>query len=461
MSEQKEPAVVPLVDAGVPADQGLASLGMLMELAGSVFAAAAGIFVLASVFDNHGAQREVFWTMFLLAISVARSLFHRSAGTLLLYGVPGSPEGQKHRMRGVRRYVIAALVHTAIVGVVLLLRMHAPLRTVLAVSAGLAVWPVCLMTILALPRFRRFHDDLPLTEDKGFEGAAILMTVLGLCGVVATATVLVALVDESATMTRGPGVLIALALVMLVIRSVLHVQAGISGLRETSLDRSVELVNRYANFGVISSFCGGGALLLFFVTRSADVFGLAVICALCWMLMAWPLTVRHFFADRQFADLMAGDQAPVHRRAPDAGLTSLGWLLIAHAMFEATIILPQLLGGGWSTAALLTGMGIRSVWFSVGVTVLQTWAGYELVRMSPQSRGIATLFGIVGTAITLYVNWPALKMLQHASGIVSKTDAAMVGPIVFALILPIATIALVNRAIAPTARARFRAKPGA
>ena len=35
------------------------------------------------------------------------------------------------------------------------------------------------------------------------------------------------------------------------------------------------------------------------------------------------------------------------------------------------------------------------MWFSVGVVVLQGWAGFELVRMSPHSRIIATVFGIV------------------------------------------------------------------
>ena len=43
--------------------------------------------------------------------------------------------------------------------------------------------------------------------------------------------------------------------------------------------------------------------------------------ASCWMLMAWPLIIRRFFSDRQFADLLAGDDAPRPppraRRRPD------------------------------------------------------------------------------------------------------------------------------------------------
>lgn len=443
---------------GVPADHGLSSLGLLMQLAGSVFAAAAGLLVLQTMLDEGHALHEVAWKIALLLVSLGRALLHRQAGTTLLYGVAGAPEGQKHRMRGVRHYIAAGLAHSLIVAVTIALPLHAPMKAAVAAGLGLAVWPAFLAVLLALPRFRPFHDDLPVTEDKGFEGAAILMTVLGLCGAIGAATLLVTVIGQDEMMSHGPGVLIAGALVMLVVRSVLHVQAGVTGLRETSMDRAIELVNRYASFGIISSFCGAGALLLFFVTQHANVLGLAMITALCWMLMAWPLTIRQFVSDRQFADLMAGDNAPVHRRAPDAGLTSLGWLLIGHAMLSATIVVPQLVGGSLTTASVLAGMGLRSIWFSVGVVVLQTWAGYELVRMSRQSRAIASVYGVVAAATAIYVNYPTLRALQHGRGITSNLEAAAVGPLVLALVLPVAALVLVNRTIAPTARARFRPK---
>jgi hypothetical protein len=79
--------------------------------------------------------------------------------------------------------------------------------------------------------------------------------------------------------------------------------------------------------------------------------------------------------------------------------------------------------------------------------------------MSPQSRVIATAFGIVGAVVTVYVNWPLIEMMKHMRGILGQTETMMIGPMALSLIIPIATIALVNRKITPTARARFRTKP--
>ena len=461
MAEQKEENVVGLVGAGVPADQGLSSLGMLMQLGGNLFAAMGALLAFAMLFALRGSG-EVLWMLLVLIAGVARSLLHRAAGTQLLYGAPGfSEDGKNNRLSGIRRYIAFALMHTALVGAMLGGKFHFELEVVAGIVLGLAVWPVMLAVVLALPRFRRFKDDLPLTEDKGFEGASILMTVLGLVGVAGAGTALIVLLDLPGRMP-GQLVLVMLALVMLVIRSVLHVQAGLSGLRETNVDRSVELANRYANFGVISSFCGGGALLLM-VMGSADLGGLVGVCVVSWMLMSWPLIIRRFFSDRQFADLLAGEAAPMHRRAPDAGLTGLGWLLIAAAAYSASFLFVQLFAGDDRTTREMQALlalggagGVRSVWFSVGMVVLQAWAGFELVRMSPQSRIIATVFGIVGAIVAVYINLPVLDALKGARGIIGNTEALMLGSLAMALILPVATVVLVNRKIAPTARARFR-----
>lgn len=403
----------------VPADRGLSTLGLILQLAGSTFAAAATLLLLVTLADGGSAA-----IILVAALSIGRSLLHNIAGSHLLYGKPGTPPGKKQRLLGMRRYVLAGLAHSLIVGVIF---------ESFAVVLGLMLWPACLW-IVSL-RFARFNDDMPLGEDKGFEGASILMTVLGLTGFALTATILLALLENDAIVA---GIVFVVPLGMLLIRSVLHIQAGMSGLHETSLDRSVERVNRYADFGVTSALCAGGIMMLLVLSQRATVIGIAILCVLCWMMLAWPLIVRAYFADRQIEDLLAGNLE--HRRAPDGGLTNLGWLLLAHAIFTATLLT---FGEGSPASAMC---------------VLEAWTGYELITMSARSRMVATLFGVLGALVSFYVNWPLLEAAQHVR---NQRELVMIGPLVLALILPVTTLVLVHRTLSPGARARFRPAPTA
>src|SRR5262245_19678077 len=271
MPEQKDD-VVDLVSAGAPADQGLSSLGLLMQLAGSIFAALAVVYAFTMIVQVRGNGGELLWIFLVLGLCGVRSVFHRMAGSDLLYGrrIQGV-EAPTDYLGGVRRYIIVAAAHTVLVAVIMVGKWGAPIKVVGAVSIGLALWPAILAAIFASPRFARFKKEMPITEDKGFEGAAILMTVLGAVGICFSTVMLLAMVQAGKTLSQGPGVLWMLATIMLIIRSFIHLQAGVSGIRETSIDRSVELANRYANFGVISSFCAGGALLLLSMATALNV----------------------------------------------------------------------------------------------------------------------------------------------------------------------------------------------
>jgi len=457
------PAPAPsLVDPGVPADQGLASLGLVMQLAGTVFAAYASLVMFIMLFLPSGFGRVgKGYILIVLALCITRSAFHRVGGSELLYP-RASFDDKPSPFAGIKRYVLVAFAQTAVMAVLLAGKFGVPFKFTLGICAGLAAWPTFLAVISALPRFKRFAGELPIAEDKGFEAAAILMTVLGTCGVLGTgAFLLVMLESGSGILSQGPGVLLLVALVMLLIRSIFHVQAGVSGLRETNLDRSVELANRYANFGVISSFCAAGAMLIVSMMGAVNLAVIAVVAGVCWMLMAWPMIIRRFFSERQFADLMAGDGTQLHRRAPDAGLTGLGWLLVAHAFFSATLLIPQVVlgadfGGRYTEMLSFMGpSGARSLWWSVGLTTFQMWAGYELVRMSPHSRVIATAFSVVAGALTIYIMWPVLQGMKHLGRMMSPEMVMMIVPLAIQLVIPVSTLILVNRKIAPTARARF------
>jgi len=63
----------------VPADQGLSTLGLILKLAGSVFAAAATLMLLVSISDRADGR-----VIAVFALSIGRSLLHNSAGTHLL-----------------------------------------------------------------------------------------------------------------------------------------------------------------------------------------------------------------------------------------------------------------------------------------------------------------------------------------------------------------------------------------
>ena len=466
MTDQAEPpppAPAPsLVDPGVPADQGLASLGLVMQLAGTVFAAYASLVMFIMLFLPTGFGRVgKGYILIVLALCVARSAFHRVGGSELLYP-RATFDDKPSPFAGVKRYVLVAFAQTAVMAVLLSGKFGVPFKFTLGICAGLAAWPTFLAVISRLPRFKRFSGELPIAEDKGFEAAAILMTVLGTCGVLGTGAFLVVMLESgSQILSQGPGVLLLVALVMLLIRSIFHVQAGISGLRETNLDRSVELANRYANFGVISSFCAAGAMLIVSMMGAVNLAVIAVVAGVCWMLMAWPMIIRRFFSERQFADLMAGDGSQLHRRAPDAGLTGLGWLLVAHAFFGATLLIPQVVlgadfGGRYTEMLSFMGpSGARSLWWSVGLTTFQMWAGYELIRMSPHSRVIATVFSVVAGALTIYIMWPVLQGMKHLGRMMSPETVMMIVPLAIQLVIPVSTLLLVNRKIAPTARARF------
>ncbi|MBL0216124.1 MAG: hypothetical protein IPQ07_19855 [Myxococcales bacterium] len=462
MSEQKQDAVS-LVDPGVPADQGLSSLGLLMQLGGSLFAAVATLGTFVTMLTRGGRGEDKLWILLILGMCVTRSMFHRMAGTELLYG-KRTLEGSASPLGGVKRYIVIALAQSAILFMIMVGKFHVPFGIAIGPALGLALWPAVLAVLVALPRFRRFQTELPVAEDKGFEAASVLMTVLGTTGVLGTGLFLIVMLDAGGRMlSQGPGILIMLATILLVIRSGLHVQAGLSGLRETSVDRAVELANRYANFGVISSFCAAGALLLLLMSGAMNIAALAIVAGLCWMLMAWPMIIRRFYSERQFADLMQGDQANLHRRAPDAGLSGLGWLLFAHAMMSAAMLIPQLVvtNGAMSRKMFEAmsmfggGAGVRSLWWSAGLVVLQAWAGFELIRMSSTHRIIGTVFSIVAIVVSVYLTWPVLQQLKFI-GRMGPEGVMMFIPMAIQLVIPISTLILVNRNIAPTARARFK-----
>jgi len=485
-------SVVPLVGARLPADHGLSGLGLIMQLGGTLFTAASAVLGLIMVISmvqlnahmgSYGRGPDNSITLWVLAIAttgILRSMAHRAAGTRLLYEGNGTP------FSGIRRYLVMSLIQTVVWTAFFATKVHAPGTLLALLVVMLAAWPAALALVISLPRFKALDQALPMAEDKGFEGAAILMLIFGLTGLGFSLVLLYTTLQlPSQLLAQLPGIILLLVLVMLVIRSSLHVVAGWRGVSETHMDRAVEAAGRYGDFGMITAFVAGGGMLLLMMAGGAEVTGILAICLVAWLLLAWPLIIRKFFSERQFADLLAGGEAPLHRRAPDLGHATLGWLLLALGVMAMASALPQALlfhggphglsqhgGSGLSDPmsmmiAMMQSASMRSMWWPVGAAALQLWAAIELIRMSDHHRLVGTLYGVVATGVAIYINLPMLEaMKQMGIGGMFTMRGGGGNPLMFAtvaiaVIVPVTTLVLVNRKTAPTAQARFRGgEPG-
>lgn len=470
VSHEPRNRVVDLPSAGVPADHGLASLGLVMQLTGRTSGALAALLASIAVLESRG-HRNASWFFFAVALCIVRSQLHRIAGRDLLYS-RRTPDGEVAKpFHAVLLYIAFGLGHATAIGLIATLQFGATHRTAAGIIAALALWPMVLAVLLQLPRFRPLHAGIPLGEDRGLEGASILMTVLGACGVLSTGAIWLVLGElPNHHRQHGWGVMLGVACTLLVVRSCLHIRAGLAGLRAFSFDRPGELAARYARFGVVSAVCIAGVLVLLAMAERLTPEAIASAAAIAWLFFAWPMIVKRYFHHRQFAELFAGDRV-IHRRAPDAGLTSLGWLLIGHAVLIATIwilvVTVEPRGAGRALGNLLllcgpvVGRGVFDLAVALAVTAgtaaLELIAAAALLRMSDHRRTIATIYALVAGGIALAMAWPLLRSFDHPF---NRWAVIQLIPATVQIVIPAATLVLVHRAIAPVARARYRPSAG-
>ncbi len=463
-SEARGDAVVRLVGPGLPADRGLASLALLMQLGGGL--AMVGFGALAVIPVAAGWPGSFTW--FLLGVLAAgRAAVHRYAGADLLYGAGDRP------LTAVFAYLVTAAVQTALTAL-LLRRAGVGGGDLVAVVGALLVWPAALLAV--------FHPRSPTSparggliysEDFGFEGTAVLMAILGALGVgVAGAGLGFLLERPGTTLTSPAGFVVVGIFATLLVRSGLHARAGFHGAAGADFDSANRSASRYYNFAIASSVVIGIATFVLLFLRAS--FGAALLAALTLaaLLLVWPVTLRRFYGERGFTLSMAGSAAPTFRRAPDAGLTALGWFLLAVGLLSLAGALPAALGAHrldldllhpHPTGALGAAVAghLRSDWWTVGVAGLQLWTAVELIRMTGRHRLAARIYGAVGLLVALYLTWPLVGAVdraldQTATGLAAPLAARMMifGQAAFALVAALATIVLVERATPDDAVAR-------
>lgn len=457
--------VADLAGARMPADHGMSGLGLIMQLGGSVFLGYMAFIAMVPVFG--GATGSGGFFLFLIgAAGVLRSWFHRAAGGALIYG---SPRGH---IQPVYTYLGVAVCQSVLTVAVF---HHVMPSIPLSVDVGLLMtllgWPVALIVTLRSPRLRRLAEEgLPVAEDMGFEGAAVLMCLLGAVGALFAALCLYSLFRlPGAALSSPHGLLFIGVFGMLLVRSIFHINAGVRGTRGIDSDGASDAASRYYSFGVASSVIAGGALLVELVMNTLDPRALILVSALVYFLLVWPLILRRFYSERNFSALLAGAEGPNYRRAPDAGLTALGWLLLALGLLELGMAIPGLVSAANAGAlqGLLLGAmqpdlaarfagSTHSSWWQVLVAAGQLWAGLELIGMTDRHRLAGTVYGVVASVVAIYLAWPTLHSFSHGAGVLSPTNAVMLVPLAMTLVAPVGTLILVNRALTPTAQAHIR-----
>jgi hypothetical protein len=453
-----------------------------MQLGGTLFAALSAMYTL--IFFMAGGHGGGSWLGLIMLLGVARSLVHNRAGTQILYGSqlgfnPDNVNAPSDRTKGVRTYVIVAVIHSILVGAIVKGELHMPGVMAFCYAAGLLVWPLFVSVILAAPGFREVRErGVPMPEDKGFEGASVYMLIFGAMGSIAMAALVYLMIKADVT-KEMIGMVFLLCMITLLIRSIMHAHAGLSGLGSRSLDRAVELAKRYANFGVISSI--GIAAVLFMMILAMGGLGagsqiliiMFVFGCFVWMLMAWPLAIRRFYMDREFSDMLTGAAAPVQSRAPDGAMSNLGWLLFAFAVINLAMMIigygsahatPTMddpdtygrMGGGLgdfsdNPMALLGAFGgnqlAGTVWLERALLAVQLWAGLELIFVSSRHRIAGMAYAVAAIAAQIYMDYKAWQILKHLDGGGGMAIAMIFAGMAISLILPVVTLCLVNRKI--------------
>jgi hypothetical protein len=472
MSEERAqppPGPIGFADANLPAADGLTGLGLIMSLTGALcmvialgMATIMMFTMMLAAGDLRGAGTVILIALTVIATSILRSWAHRAAGQRLLYDGPGTPRSAMHRYFG------CAALQTVLVTLTLA-SQDVPGKILAVLFVMLAGWPVALAIALAAGRFNALLDEqtIPPGEDKGFEGAAILMVVLGLTGLLFGAVMAISVLEEVGPLiSLAPfvGLSLIAIMVMMIVRSAFHVRAGLLGVRQVHRDRAVEVVARYSNAAVLSGAVICGLLFLMTVTASEGrmegptiLLTLIAMIFLMWALTTWPTLIKRFFVERQFADLLVPGEAP-HHRAPDRGLTTLGWFLFGQAVMTLSMGLPALLAGPlqygardpMSAMLTLAQAGSRGQWWSIGVAVLQLAAAWQLIRMRPNHKRLVTIWSVVAALVAVYIHYPMLQAMVRSRGYGQVDVEALLGNLSFmtvaiALIAPIATLILVNR----------------
>jgi hypothetical protein len=459
--------------AARPPDHGLAALGLIMQLGGSIFLVLT-VIELLSIYRPGLVDADSSWLMnfkVLPAAAVIRSALHVRAGRAL------TRRSGPARLHPTYTYIAVAFAQTALTLGFLSFAMgpwdhEVSIRMVVAAVVLLA-WPVTLLGMTIDPRLRRSVRGEQTHAANEVPGA--LMVVLGMIGVLAAIFMSYAVLGPGDVRVLGSSsvrLLIFYVCALLMGRSVLHVIAGarvMSGGDPAATDRAM---TRYLRFGLLSSVLTGIALVVVHAldsrgsassrmyTHVTDAWALGV------LLLVWPLLLRPLDTARRSspARLLGG------------GLAGLGWFLLALGVLQlALAVLVALVGFHEDYPSMhfwLRGVTVdwtsvvdhlRWPWWMAVIAPVQMWAGIELIHSTRRQGTAVTAYGCLSTVITMYLLGPQLLRLSEmlTLEVDFRTRVASLFQIAFWLVVPLMTMVLANRRPAATPSSRSKVDEGA
>src|SRR5262245_59784584 len=276
----EEPTVTP--------DHGLCGLGLLMQLVGGSLAVLlSGLLVLMLL--GNPPTRILVWLLAILGGGAASGAIQFTAGRALTSGDGGA-------LGKVRQSVYLAWIQTALAVAFLAGEGRIPLgHSVLIAIAYFGVFPTFLYVVSAVEPYRGLLDGrLPETPDRGAEGLAIYMSLLGSMGVLCTLLVArVMMIGEVLRDVRG--VVILVTVVLLLVRSTFHVMAGLRGSTRQDWPVFHAGADRYTLVGnILAAFCGVVWAGLALLTSGPSTSTFVTIAMAVGLLLVWPLVVRKF-----------------------------------------------------------------------------------------------------------------------------------------------------------------------
>lgn len=403
------PPLVRAVDnPRLPADGGIATLGLLMDTAGKSLALVALTYTIVAAMAPQMRGALALATL----LSVGRSWLHSWVGRRLV------DEGPR-AIGGLRLYALAAGAHTALCAALAAVNLsELPIGVVIAGAAMLMAWPVLLLALAARGEIKAVvqaalqSDRTLVSEDRGLTALGILMVVGGVMMLAVWSAGVLALLISGA-LKLGFFAVIALILCALFgVRAWFGLGAGRVAAATRDPHRFMEAFDRYNTMATISIVVAAVVMLIFGLFG-----GLQGLLAVLIMLpalaagLAWPRAIRHY-AERRLPEVsMIDDPLPAIRRPRDAGLTGLGAVLLATSLPGLFLALLGflLVGTALESLAEAGDMGDYRV---MATSVIAFVAGWCLMTMNARFQPAAVLYGVVASGLAIWSGIDTLTALH-------------------------------------------------